>query len=173
MNTEGLYTRKKVENMSIVEIIKYMNDNFGGLNNFYVYARIVKITESVVVTIPEYFLMNDGTARKAIIVSDVDEFQVKMIREDKKRNQYVRINDSILDVNKHIIYSMLLKPIARDDKDNKKRDINDMFIFDSSLVKKDSECAETIRTLYRDNNITIRNHKIFINQEDNTALYNF
>ena len=120
MPTEGLYTREKVENMSTVEIIKYMNNNFGGLNNFSVYARIVKITESIVVTIPEYFLMNDGTARKAIIASDADEFQVKMIRDDKKRNHYVRLNGSILDVNKHIIYSMLLKPTARDNKDNKK-----------------------------------------------------
>lgn len=167
MPTEGLYTREKVENMSTVEIIKYMNNNFGGLNNFSVYARIVKITESIVVTIPEYFLMNDGTARKAIIASDADEFQVKMIRDDKKRNHYVRLNGSILDVNKHIIYSMLLKPTARDNKDNKKRDINEMFTFDLSLVKKDSECAETIRTLYRDNGIAIRKHKIFINQEDN------
>lgn len=167
MNTEGLYTRKKVENMSTSEVIKYMNDNFGGLKNFYVYARIVEITKDAVVTIPEYFLMNDSTARKAIIASDVDEFHVKMIREDKKRNQYVRINGSILDVNKHIIYSMLVNQPTIDNKDNKKRDINDIFIFKPSLVIKDSEQAETIRTFYRDNNITLHNHEIFINQEDN------
>ena len=55
MNIEGLYTREKVENMNTVEIIKYMNDNFGGLNNFYVYARIVEITDENIVTIPDLY----------------------------------------------------------------------------------------------------------------------
>ncbi|WP_302165748.1 hypothetical protein [Mitsuokella multacida] len=168
MNTEGLYTREKVENMNTVEIIKYMNDNFGGLNNFYVYARIVEITDENIVTIPEYFLMNDnGTAQKAIITSDEGAFQVKMIREDNKRNRYVKINGTVLDVNKHIIYSMLFMSINnKNDREMNKRDINNIFIFTPSLIVEDGEQAETIRTWYRDNEIKVKAKDIFFNQTD-------